>query len=81
MRGDDRAREWEGGVVRQRPQIDILGVRSCRFTDSQAKSLLLGDLMQISSEQEGLWSRGEALVSCSWDSVGGVHLHRLRPSG
>ena len=58
MRGDDRARGWEGGVVQQRPEIDILGVRSCRFTDSQAKSWLLGDLMQIFSEQEGLWSGG-----------------------
>ena len=51
MKGDDRARGWEGGVVQQRPGIDILGVRSCRFTGSQVKGRLLGDLMQIFSEQ------------------------------
>ena len=81
MRGDDRARGWEGGVVQQRPEIDILGVRSCRFTDSQVKGRLLGDLMQIFSEQAGLWSSGEALVYCSWGSAGGVHLCRRGPSG
>ena len=51
--------EWEGGLVQQRPEINIFRLQTRRFTDSPAKSQLLGDLTQVFPEQEVSGSRQE----------------------